>query len=300
MRILAAVVTHNRRQLLERCIDHLEAQDRRPDRLVVINNGSTDDTVDMLKRRKVECITQANVGSAGGWKRAMQEALTAEADAVWLMDDDGYPAPDALDLLEQHLSSTISCVSSIVVREDEPDRFVFPFPKLNARGLPVLFKRKRKLHTIGELGAAAASETYPFAHLFNGALVRTDVIRKIGIVDSDFFLMGDEVDYFMRMRTVAPVVSHLGARHLHPDVSKRRWEGPKVYYFIKNSIILNHRYFDLPIVRDLLNVAAALARTASRNSIGEALSYVVGRRAPTLWRAIARGLKGQVGPDYIA
>ena len=51
MRILAAVVTYNREKLLERCIDHLKKQTRPPDDIVVINNGSTDGTLAMLKRK---------------------------------------------------------------------------------------------------------------------------------------------------------------------------------------------------------------------------------------------------------
>ena len=299
MRILAAIVTHNRSRLLERGIDHVLGQSRPADRLLVINNGSTDDTVGMLQRKGIDFVTQPNVGSAGGWKRAMQESLAGDWDAVWLMDDDGYPARDALEVLERGLTPQTACISSIVLREDEPGTFVFPFPVLDENGLPVLLARTRKLKHLSELERATEGPTYPFAHLFNGALIPTEVIRRIGDVNSDFFLMGDEVDYFMRMRAIGEVVSHLAARHLHPDVSRRRLDPAKLYYYVKNSIILNHRYFDKAPARDLMTVAAALGRTARRNSLAEALSYVGGRRAPVLWRAISRGLKGQVGPDFL-
>ena len=299
MKILAGIVTHNRCRLLERCIDHVLAQTRPPDGLLVINNGSTDGTAEMLERKQVDFITQPNVGGAGGWKRAVQAAIDGQWDAVWLMDDDGYPASDALQKLESSLIPEIACISSIVLREDDPGRFVFPFPVLEPNGLPVLVARSRKFRRLDELQGVTSEEVYPFAHLFNGALIPTEVIRQIGNVNSDFFLMGDEVDYFMRMRKIGPVVSHLGARHLHPDVSKRRLDPAKLYYYVKNSIILNHRYFDKAVTRDLLTVVAALSRTARRNSIAEALSYIVGRRAPVLWRAILRGLKGRIGPDFV-
>ena len=299
MKILAVVVTHNRRALLERCINHIEGQSRIPDSLVVINNGSTDDTLEMLAQRQVKCVTQANVGSAGGWRRAMEEGLAGDFDAVWLMDDDGYPASDALEQLERNFSQDMSCVSSVVLREQDQQRFVFPFPVLDRAGLPVVFAASRKLPTVDDLRQAAPGDFYPFAHLFNGALVRTSVIRAIGLVNSDFFLMGDEVDYFMRMRTIGPVVSYLGARHLHPDVSGRPLSSAKVYYYVKNSIILNHLYFNRPLLRDLTVIAAAIARTVQRNSFFEGLSYLAGRKAPLLWRAVRRGLQRQIGPDFV-
>lgn len=299
MKILAAIVTYNRSKLLERCLKAVGSQSRAPDHIIVVNNGSTDNTEELLRAQHTHFITQPNIGGAGGFKRAIDYALESNFDAVWLMDDDGYPASSALELLERNFATGLTCISSVVLREDEPSRFVFPFPVLDRRGLPVIFGRPRKLATLDQLRHAAAGESYPFAHLFNGALIRTDVIRHIGNVNSDFFLMGDEVDYFMRMRAIGPVVSLLEARHLHPDVSKRRLDEVKFYYFVKNSIILNHCYFDKAFLRDVGSVSAAIARAARRNSLAEAFSYVAGRRAPLLWRAISRGLKGHIGPDLV-
>jgi len=301
MKILAAIVTHNRAALLARCIDAIGDQSRPPDRLIVIDNDSSDGTVDMLRDRGVDYVTQPNLGSAGGWRRAIKQAMDGDWDAVWLMDDDGYPASGALARLEAGLRPDVSCISSVVLREDDPASFVFPFPVLDRDGLPVLLGMRRKIHTLEELKSMTGnSGTYPFAHLFNGALVRTDVARRIGNVNSDFFLMGDEVDYFMRMRCEGAVLSDVGAHHLHPDVSKRPLNPTKFYYYIKNTIILNRRYFSNRSIRHLATVTTALARTARRNSWMEALSYVAGRRAPILWKAVRRGLAEQVGQDFDA
>lgn len=298
MRILAAVVTYNRQALLERCVDHIRGQARPPDRLLVINNSSTDGTVAMLEAKGVDYVTQPNLGSAGGWARAIDEAIAGAFDAVWLMDDDGYPDRAALGVLERSLTPGVGCVSSVVLREAEPSRFVFPFPKLNRRGYPALVGRPRKIGTLGELQALATDGLYPFAHLFNGALVSVDTARAIGNVSPDFFLSGDEVDYFMRLQRSGPVFSHVEARHYHPDVTTRPLTPEKFYYYLKNTIILHNRYFDYKAARNLLAVAAVLARTAARNSPATALSYVVGRHAPLLWKAIARGLRGRIGKDF--
>jgi GT2 family glycosyltransferase len=297
VKILAAIVTYNRMVLLERCIDHIRAQSRAPDGLLVVNNSSPDATVEMLEGKGVDYVTQPNVGSAGGWRRCIEEAQARGYDAVWLMDDDGYPAPQALVHLEEKLVRGVSCVSSVVLCQDDPERFVFPFPALDRQGMPVLFARKRKIRHLTALKAVAKGDTYPFAHLFNGALVATEVTRRIGNVEPDFFLMGDEVDYFMRMRTEGAVLSDLRAHHLHPDVGSRPLDEAKFYYFIKNTIILNRRYFNRPALRHLLTVGVALARTARRNSVREALSYVAGPRAPLLWKAVSRGLRGRLGKD---
>jgi rhamnopyranosyl-N-acetylglucosaminyl-diphospho-decaprenol beta-1,3/1,4-galactofuranosyltransferase len=300
MKILAAVVTHNRCALLQRCLKGIDAQTRKPDAVLVVNNASTDGTSDMLRQRGTRFMTQENLGSAGGWHRCIESALNEGFDAVWLMDDDGFPGVNALEHLEKALAPGVACASSIVVKETCPAEFVFPFPVLNAHGLPVIFRRVRKLHGVDDLAAVSPDGTYPFAHFFNGALIDMTAVRAVGNVDSEFFMFGDEVDYFFRLRQVGQVCSVIAARHMHPDVSKRPYTPAKVYFYLKNTLVLNRRYFDWVWVRHGLAVGVVLMRTAQRNGFGEALSYLVGKRAPAFYSAIGRGLAGKVGKDFNA
>lgn len=270
----------------------------RPDEIVVINNGSTDDTAAMLRDRGVRCITQENVGSAGGWHRGIQCAVEEGFDAVWLMDDDGFPDESALECLIERLVSGVACVSSTVLCENDRERLVFPLPRLNARGLPALFSPRRKLFTVREAIPEAKDDLYPFAHLFNGALVSTAAVRQIGNVNRDYFLFGDELDFLYRLRSAGAVCTVMSARHYHPDVAGRPLTDTKLYYYVKNTLILNQRYFDWIPVRNVLTVAVALARTWRRNGWQEAFSFLSGRKRAILWTAIVRGLRGQVAKDF--
>lgn len=298
MKILAAVVTYNRRELLGRCIDQLQAQTRAPDAILIVNNSSEDGTVEMLEARSVPFVTQPNLGSAGGWQRAIAHALDHGFDAIWLMDDDGRPDAGALEKLEAALALGVACASSVVVCEDDPARFVFPVPLLNRNRLPVLLRYPRKLRNREELAQHATAGTYPFALLFNGALISMDAVKAAGNVEPGWFMFGDEVDYFCRLRRVGEVVSVLDAVHYHPDVSGRPYTPAKVYYYVKNSLIIHRRYFDMPTLRNLLALVAVIARVGKRNGIGAALGYLAGRQAPAFYGAIRRGLAGQVGRDF--
>src|ERR1700682_2052547 len=104
MRILAVVLTHNRRGMLERRLEHIQHPSGAPDAILVVNNGSTDDTVGMLRERGVDFVTQENLGSAGGWACGIQRAMHQGFDAIWLMDDDGFPGGDGLRTLEKKRS----------------------------------------------------------------------------------------------------------------------------------------------------------------------------------------------------
>jgi rhamnopyranosyl-N-acetylglucosaminyl-diphospho-decaprenol beta-1,3/1,4-galactofuranosyltransferase len=299
VRVLAVVVTHNRRELLARCVEALQAQSRTPDEIVVINNGSTDGTEAMLQERAVRCVTQENLGSAGGWHTGIQLALDEGFDAIWLMDDDGYPDSRALERLTLGIRAGFACLSSVVLREDDRTHFVFPFPALDDAGLPAIFRWQRKIPTLRELAALSKDGTYAFAHFFNGALISAEAVRRVGNVDPGFFIFGDEVDYFFRLRAYGPVHSVLDAHHFHPDVSTRPYTPVKVYYYVKNTLVLNRRYFDWVALRNILAVCAALGRTFSRNGPAEAFSYLFGKNASIFYRAIVLGLRGRVGKDFI-
>lgn len=300
MTIVAAIVTHNRSELLERCIDHVLAQTRPPDGLMVINNGSTDDTEARLRRRGIPFITQPNVGGAGGFNRAIRYALENGFDAVWLMDDDGYPEAGALAVLAGMMVAGVACASSVILRENQPSHLVFPFPVLGPKGHPVLFAWPRKIHTLAKLKAARRDGTYPIASMFNGALVSTEAVRRVGNVDTSFFIFGDEVDFGIRLRQHGQTLSHVDAKHYHPAVEKRPLTDVKVYYFIKNTFIINERYYDRPRLRNILTVAIILFRVTARNGLKEGLSFALGRRNALVRKAIARGLRRQIGADFDA
>ncbi|MDI1282429.1 MAG: glycosyltransferase [Brevundimonas sp.] len=291
------MVTYNRIDLLERCVDGVRAQSRPVDALLVINNGSTDDTVARLAARNVDVLTQDNVGSAGGWSRAIAHALENGFDAVWLMDDDGCPDPGALAILADNLTPDRACISSVVLQEDRPTHFVFPFPRLDRDGQPAIFAWPRKTPTLAGLQAQAKDGIYPFAHLFNGALVSCVAARAVGNVETRYFFFGDEVDYFMRLSAWGPVVSHLDAKHYHPDVTRRPINEFRLYYYVKNTLILNRLYFNKPLLRSILTVGVGLARLRARSGWKSLFSMTVGAQRRVLWKAIARGFRGQVGDD---
>ena len=300
MKILAAIITHNRCELLERCINYLQKQTRLPDLILVVDNGSTDATVDMLMRRNIQHITQENLGSAGGWNRCISYALEHHYDAVWLMDDDGFPNPSALERLESNLDTDTACVSSVVLRERDRERLVFPYPVLNDKQLPRIIIGRHRLKTINDVLSVCPSGLYPFAMFFNGALISCDAIKQIGNVDKNFFVAGEEVDYFYRLRAVGKVLTDMNAHHYHPNVYERTWSDLKIYYYTKNTIILNKRHFNMAT---LLNIFFAVGATFYKiflhNGWTGIISYLYRNNLKPLVISIQRGLNGRVGIDFL-
>jgi rhamnopyranosyl-N-acetylglucosaminyl-diphospho-decaprenol beta-1,3/1,4-galactofuranosyltransferase len=287
-KVLAVVVTHNRCQLLTRCINYLQQQTCMPD-LLIVNNMSTDGTEKYLQNNSINHITQENSGSAGGWWRGIDEGWAKGYDYVWMMDDDGYPDPQALEILLALTGEEAICISSTPVKENAHNELVFGLPVLNSSGNPVILAGKRKYNTLNEF--PAAMEKYPHIHPFNGALIDLAAAKKIGNIDRSYFMFGDEVDFLCRMKKAGKVYTALKALHYHPDVSRRTIDKKKVYYFIRNTIILNHLYYDKAIIRDVLCVVVALKRIWQRNGAASFFSYIAGRDCKFVYRGIADGIR---------
>ena len=81
--VTAVVVTYNRKELLTVCLEALLQQTRRPDRILVINNASTDGTEKLFApggafaRPEIELVTlPENVGGAGGFAEGIRRAVS--------------------------------------------------------------------------------------------------------------------------------------------------------------------------------------------------------------------------------
>lgn len=296
-RVLALVVTYNRLDLLKRCISSLQEQTVKPD-ILIVNNSSTDGTEEYLRSNQIGYVTQPNTGSAGGWSRGLSEGWERGYDYLWMMDDDGFPDKKALEILLNKADDKTICISSLVVKEDATDELVFGMPLMNRKGLPVIFSSRRKYYT--KTAIPSEDGKYPHAHLFNGALVNLAMAKQVGNIDMGYFMYGDEVDFFYRMKKAGQVSTALEALHYHPDVSKRSIDKKKVYYFIRNTIILNHLYFNRPVTRDMLTVVIALYRIMRRNGLGQMFSYLFGSNRKFFYPALSDGYRKKKINRYVA
>ncbi len=106
-RVVAVVVTWNRRDLLEESLEAVRGQTHRPAAIVVVDNASTDATEEFLAGQDGLDVVrlEQNTGGAGGFAVGIEKALTHEPDLLWLLDDDTVPGPEAAAALVQAWST---------------------------------------------------------------------------------------------------------------------------------------------------------------------------------------------------
>jgi GT2 family glycosyltransferase len=124
-----------------------------------------------------------------------------------------------------------------------------------------------------------------------------NAVKRIGNVNKDFYLMGDELDFLYRLKDYGLVASSLNAFHFHPDVSKRQFNNYKIYFYIKNSFILHSRYCNAVLLRNILVILSLLARVTRRNGPKHLFSILFGSNSKYFYKAIYRGLNKSIGND---
>ena len=229
-KVIAVIVTHNRQQLLSECVAALRAQTRKIDKILIINNGSTDSTHQWLKEQAdIEFMNQDNLGSAGGFHMAIKMGYEQGYSWIWLMDDDGFPKSDALEKLLEEDDSQLSLRNCAIINKDDKKSFVW-----------------KTLHykTLDEVKTRLIQN---IAHPFNGTLMHRKIVERVGLPEARLFLWGDETEYYYRIvrKNAIPFYTVKDSIHYHPArgfTIKTDWTystGWKMYYYVRN------RYFVL-------------------------------------------------------
>jgi len=188
--VVAVILTYNRKNLLRECLQAIARQTRAPDAIVVINSASTDGTQDMLSTEfphVTEVRLPENLGASGGYYELLKYAHANDYSWVWVMDDDGKPAPDTLaHLLDGVTKWGLDLASPLVLDIASPDKLSFPL-KLDGCWCVDAERVRHEPIIRGQ------------PPLFNGTLMRARIIGEVGLPDARLYHQGFEVEYGLRL-----------------------------------------------------------------------------------------------------
>ncbi len=212
-RVVAAVVTYNRAELLVECVRALLAQTHPVERVVVVDNASTDGTPDTLRaaglldepRLRYERLDE-NRGSSGGFALAVDLARQTGADWVWVMDDDAEAPPDALATLLAAPPARDPDTAALCQAAVNPDGSLQLGARGHFRGRPVSL-RADEYAGHPDLGFST----------FVGILVRGDVARATDPPKAEMFIWADDYEWCFRLRRFGRLRLVPESRIVHKD-----------------------------------------------------------------------------------
>ena len=210
---------------------------------VVVDNGSTDDSLDRIRRTFPHVTLIANdqnLGYAGGNNVGIRHALAQDPKYIFVLNNDTVLAPDTLTHLvrEAEDEPNVGIVGPKMYFSDPPDMIfaagsmvLWARGNLNQRGI---WQRERET---GPQYAQAAEDVDFIAGC--GVLFRRQVFERIGLLDSRFFLNYEDVDICIRARRAGFRVRYTPHAVLYHKVSGSLGQASarNTYYMTRNALL---------------------------------------------------------------
>jgi GT2 family glycosyltransferase len=278
----------NGAERLARTLESLAAQTLVP-RIVVVDNGSSDDSVAMMNERFPEVAVVA-LRENIGFGRALNLAIEREpGDPIVLLNNDVVCEPTFIEALLEPAAAGAEMVAAVLLRPDGSGR-------IDSAGVIADSTLMGFDYLNGEPAENALGAPDPLGPTGGAALIRAEQFRHVGGFDEQIFLYYEDLDLALRLRAAgADCKLAPRARAVH-DYSQTLGARSSAKYartgWSRGYMLRRYRLMRHPALaaRALFCEGAICAGQAVRE---RTLSGLRGRVAG--WRA-GRGLPGRVAP----
>jgi GT2 family glycosyltransferase len=195
-KILIIILNWNGKSDTLECLESVIKIDYNNYQIVVVDNGSADDSVAAI-REKYPTVTlienEANLGYAEGNNVGIRYALSEQADYVMLLNNDTIVDLNLLTSLVEASEEypTAGIFGAKIYYIDPPNKIWFAGGKWN---LETAKSEHIGGNEIDDSGLWSEIKEVDYA-CGCALLIKTEVIQKIGLLESRFFLTWEELDW---------------------------------------------------------------------------------------------------------
>jgi rhamnopyranosyl-N-acetylglucosaminyl-diphospho-decaprenol beta-1,3/1,4-galactofuranosyltransferase len=276
--VAAVVVTFNRSRLLLECLEALLRQSRPVDKIILIDNASSDDTSAILSSKgylthpKIAYTRlSSNTGGAGGFHEGMKQAYELGFEWIWIMDDDAEAYDDALERMEPAFSvANIGGVANLTIGLDG-------HPQVEHRGWLELRSSSQRAHRPIDSSTLTGNTVISFAS-FVGLAVHRNAIEQIGLPKRELFIKGDDLEYCVRLATLGPLILVPDSKIHHKDGVAANYVRRSRFGYVSDRVPLDKLWLNYFGLRNLLWIRREHAGSgvAARFALRQYVRYVLG------------------------
>jgi GT2 family glycosyltransferase len=280
--ITVIVVNWNNRELLRECLFSLRRQTYRNFHVIVVDNGSIDESLEMLDSEFGGFAYIITNSRNHGFCRAVNQAIRAsKSDYVALLNNDAEADPVWLEAMVQAIERTdeVGMVACKILKYDQPNvidkvgHLIYPDGQNRGRGTDQI-----------DHGQFDEEEEALFPDGC-AALYRRAVFQTAGMFDEDFFAYGDDAELGLRARLAGwkAVYAPRAKAYHHHSQTLGAYSPEKIFFVERNRIWLAVKLFPLPVLllnpyyagaRFLAGVAASVLRKGPAGSFSREYSLV--------------------------
>ena len=225
------VVSWNRKEDLRCCLESVKRSPYPHIEIIVVDNGSSDKTVDMLKTDYPQVRIIANNENRGACAARNQGFAAAKGDYIVILDDDSEIEPDCFDLVVEQFS----------VRDD-----------VGVLAFKIVNMPDRRVSTEGMKGEVAA-------FWGGGAAFRKGVVQQAGGFREELFVFCEEYDLSVRILDFGHKILYcpdiVSVQHVTADAD--RHTNNRAMLWTRNYLWVYSNYF--PWVKSIVFCIRAMA-----------------------------------------
>ncbi len=290
-KVCIVILNWNAWEATRDCLRSLEEIDYSNVEIIVVDNASSDGSVEQFKLRfpHIPIIKNStNLGFAGGNNVGIRKALRERAEYVLLLNNDTTVSRSFLramvDAAEEDL--TVGITNPKIYYVEPRDRIWYAGGSFSLwRGFAKHFGQGQR-----DRPKSASPREVTFA-TGCALLIKSAVIRRVGVLDERFFLVSEDTDLSIRVRNAGYRVLYVPeARIWHNEsYTVRKTSGKQLrdYYNVRNSLVLMHKHaraYHWP------SFLACLATLLLYRTAGYAMTGNYNRIA-ALYRGLSHGLR---------
>jgi GT2 family glycosyltransferase len=213
------VLNWNGEKFIRRSLSSLRKMEYANMEVIVVDNASTDRSVDIIKREFPEfglLRNSKNLGFSAGMNVGIR---ASQGDLILLFNNDAIAHPASLSRMVNTIRAReVGIVGGLVLYAEAPDVIGSLGGKFDAvTGVIWAEGNGKKLNTVEGIKKDLIEDLDYVSGC--GFLTRRDVIRKIGLFDEQFALLGQDLDWCLKARRAgfrcvlasSAVIWHLGS-----------------------------------------------------------------------------------------
>lgn len=244
MSIGVVIVTFNRINKLKKALETFDLQTVLPDYVVVVNNASTDNTLNYLNEwenkkstySKYVITTKKNLGGSGGFYTGLKFAQNLKSKWIWVSDDDAFPKKNALEIAQKYLDEKkVSAVCGSVINNGR-------FDIVHRRNY---FLRHNKVIPLPVPEEEYLKKEYFKIKCFSyvGTIINRDKLKLVGLPRKEYFIWFDDTEHSLRLSKVGTILCVPSIKVHHDVRTSTNVVSWKNYYGIRNTADMYRRHF---------------------------------------------------------
>lgn len=238
-KVAVVIVNWNKREHLLHLLGSLKSIHYDNHDTIVVDNASTDDSVEAIKQEfpGIKLIVNTeNLGGTGGFNTGINHALEmGHYQYIWLLDNDAQVEDNSLWELVEAMQGDekIGMAGSRIVDTERNDITVEAgaFIRWDTIDVMPLFRNKKNLKMENQI------EDVDYVAVCS-ALIRVAALKNVGLMDERFFFFWDDMDWGLQFKEKGyRVVSVLSSIVYHPAFTEKRNPSIDLYYGTRNALL---------------------------------------------------------------